>query len=221
MGFDLKSYGFHRKGQASFGAAQFATINVTGASTMAGLTSSAGITISAGDMTAPRFLASGNGTVGAPAYSWSADTDTGVYRSAADILGLSTAAAVRALLDASSVRTQNSAAVRTGGRLNLQKTTGASGVAVNDFAIGNNSFLLFTPTAAINMTGMVAQDDGAVVPIVNTGVFNLSLLHENAGSAAANRFQTPNGAAQVLVPQGVALCIYETTNNRWRVALVS
>ena len=89
------------------GAGDFeTTLNVDGASTMGAITSDGAITTSstigsAGEATFAIGVQSGDGTVGAPAYGYVADSNTGMYRTGANTLGLATDGTLAVTVDAS------------------------------------------------------------------------------------------------------------------------
>lgn len=72
-------------------------------------------------------------------------------------------------------------------------------------------------TAARNLTGMVAEADGQVICLLNVEAYNITLKHDDSGSAAANRFYLP-GNLDVILPVGAAaVCWYDPVDTRWAV----
>ncbi|MBI4086526.1 hypothetical protein HY416_00900, partial [Candidatus Kaiserbacteria bacterium] len=76
-------------------AVETLTLSVSGAADVGGILTVTGTT------TAPYFSASVRGTVGAPAFTFEMDNDTGVWSSAANILNFSTGGTERVRIDAS------------------------------------------------------------------------------------------------------------------------
>jgi hypothetical protein len=89
---------------------------------------------------------------------------------------------------------------------------------VNDYSPANlatSRLLRVTTTADFTMSGMATGVAGREVEIVNIGAFKLTLLAENAGSSANNRFSFATD--YILLPkQGIKL-EYDGVSNRWRV----
>lgn len=80
--------------------------------------------------------------------------------------------------------------------------------------------LFLTLAADANLTGLVAGLDGQQVQIVNVSGGNLTLNDQNAGSAAANRFQTGPGGGVILGAGASIHMIYTAGSiNRWVVSL--
>lgn len=75
-------------------------------------------------------------------------------------------------------------------------------------------------SAAGVLTGLLAQADGSLITIYNisaVGVNTMTLNHEDAGSAAANRFIL-SGLVSLVVPAGGSVTLwYDLTSTRWRV----
>jgi hypothetical protein len=69
-----------------------------------------------------------------------------------------------------------------------------------------------------NVTGIAAGVDGQQLTIVNVGTTDsIVLKHQDAGSAAANRFLFDTGADITLAANGGSVTIiYDDTTDRWR-----
>jgi hypothetical protein len=97
--------------------------------------------------------------------------------------------------------------------------TSPAGMAAteNDYAGAAGSFARLTPNAAgTAITGFAGGVDGRVLTIVNLGAPNVTLAHQNAGSAAGNRILTNTGASVVVPPNGTASFLYDAATSRWR-----
>jgi len=97
--------------------------------------------------------------------------------------------------------------------------TSPAGMAAteNDYAGATGSFARLTPNAAGSVvTGFAGGVDGRVLTIVNLGNANLTLLHEDGGSAAGNRLLTKGGASVVMPADGIVSFLYDATTQRWR-----
>ena len=73
-------------------------------------------------------------------------------------------------------------------------------------------------TTACNLTGVAppsggVHTDGRILRIVNTGTANLTLVHNSASSATANRFFNVAGANLVIAPNDYAELMYDATDN--------
>lgn len=69
-----------------------------------------------------------------------------------------------------------------------------------------------------SMTGAAAATgtDAFVKTIVNISSFALTLMHEDAGSAEANRFLLPGNLDFSLGPNEAGTIFYDATSSRWR-----
>jgi hypothetical protein len=108
------------------------------------------------------------------------------------------------------------------------KTTAAQITAnKNDYDPGGIGYRQrWNSDATRNVTGFFPSNgsnnaliDGFEFLIINVGSFDIVLQHENAGSAAAHRFNNATGADIILSPNQQALAIYDGTTARWRVVL--
>lgn len=84
----------------------------------------------------------------------------------------------------------------------------------NPAGFSTADYLRLDTSASWNITGMLAGSDGAIKITHNKGAFNVVFKREDAGSAAANRF---NVISDVILGAGDA-CIwqYDLTSARWR-----
>jgi hypothetical protein len=76
---------------------------------------------------------------------------------------------------------------------------------------------LSTNAAGSQLTGLVATPTGSLRWLENIGTGVLTLLHENAGSTAANRFTCPNGEPVIVQPGGAAALFYDAVTSRYLV----
>lgn len=99
--------------------------------------------------------------------------------------------------------------------------------STNDYApagLSTTTIFRLTPDAGAagsTLTGLVAQSTGSIRVLENLGVRSLTLAHEDAGSAAANRFTCPGGTALEILTGGAAWAIYDGTTSRWRIIATS
>lgn len=101
--------------------------------------------------------------------------------------------------------------------------TSSAGMAPveNDYAGATGSFARLTPNALGSViTGFAGGVDGRMLTIVNLGNQNVTILHEDAGSAAGNRIVTKGGAPIVLPADGIVSFIYDAVTSRWRQSAV-
>ena len=106
---------------------------------------------------------------------------------------------------------------------NTSSVGGPTG-SVNDLDMESPVWVISPGAAGYTVTGFVPLGNGhtfrIVVPITAAG--NLTLAHQNAGSAAANRLSLPGSANLVLLPGQSVTLYYETPfNDRWVVTDVS
>jgi hypothetical protein len=71
--------------------------------------------------------------------------------------------------------------------------------------------LRISSSAAVNLTGLTGGSDARDLDLENVGSFAITLTAQDAGSAAANRFASP----QVLRPNGLVRLVYDGTLARW------
>lgn len=152
------------------------------------------------------------------------DPDTGFYRHAAN-QHRSVAGGAYANQWGLGTTVANGSVTVTGTSIAMQRLRRAGDVA---FALaagtshdlgsaGSSSVLRITPDGAGSaIGGIVGGVDGDELMCINVGAANLSLLHQDAGSAAQNRILTSTGAALVLVPDAVAWLWYDPVATRWR-----
>ena len=72
-------------------------------------------------------------------------------------------------------------------------------------------------TSALGGIDSTAAQDGDCFKLVNVSANNVTLNHQDAGSAAANRIISPTGANYVLGQDESAEIYYDTTDSRWRI----
>jgi hypothetical protein len=92
---------------------------------------------------------------------------------------------------------------------------------VNNYAPGSGDIWRLDSDANRDITGIGAPTDGRRLLIANAGSFTIRLMHQNAGSDAANRIICSGGANISLANTGQqALAWYDTTSTRWRASLL-
>jgi len=92
----------------------------------------------------------------------------------------------------------------------------------NDYAPGVCDILRLSSSTAVDLTGLVAGTvDGAMRLVINTnasGGAAITLRHESASSAAANRFRSATNADVILLADGGSVTLtYSTAISRWRI----
>jgi hypothetical protein len=88
----------------------------------------------------------------------------------------------------------------------------------NDYAleIATNDIFRISSDAARSITGITAGlFDGHAILLRNVGSFNITLNHQNTGSAAANRIISPWAGDVVISANSSMLLIYDSTLARW------
>jgi hypothetical protein len=102
----------------------------------------------------------------------------------------------------------------------------------NDYSLKSHVFNRINCTSACSITGIApnastgsAHEDGRMIRIYNVGTANLTLSHNSASSAAANRMFSSTGADIVIAPNQYVEAIYDATNNGsgasgWRISSI-
>lgn len=85
----------------------------------------------------------------------------------------------------------------------------------NPTGLSSAQMIRVSSTAAVDITGMVAQENGAKIYMVNIGTNNIKLKNNSGNSVAANRFCLRADLTMEL-DEGVVL-IYDNVTARWRV----
>ncbi len=93
-------------------------------------------------------------------------------------------------------------------------TPTALGANTDNWASATGIINRISSDAARNLTGIVAEGNGALKFLWNIGTFPITLVNELT-STAANRFTCAGGASIVLGPGELALLTYSTTTSRW------
>ena len=111
---------------------------------------------------------------------------------------------------------------RLDGFLNLGEVTRAQITAnSNDLALpsgaNGRAVILFSTDASRNVTGFALEQEADFFVGINTGSFDMVLVHEDAGSAAANRFDMEGGANLTIGPDEWFLAYHSAAANRWLV----
>ncbi|MBI3273339.1 MAG: hypothetical protein HYZ53_30400, partial [Planctomycetes bacterium] len=92
------------------------------------------------------------------------------------------------------------------------------GADQNDFnpaGLSTAAVLRLTSSTAVNITGLQGGADGRLLTLFNVGANLITLMDENAGSSAANRFALT--ADLVLAADECCVLQYDATSSRWRV----
>jgi hypothetical protein len=137
-----------------------------------------------------------NGTVGAPAYSFSGDTNTGVYLVSADNLAIATGGVQRVLIDSS-----GRISARGGAYMDIIALTDGATITA-DFATGNNfSVTLGGNRTLANPTNLTAGQSG-IIFITQDGTGSRTLAYGTSWdfpNATAPTLSTTANAVDVLV----------------------
>jgi len=67
-----------------------------------------------------------------------------------------------------------------------------------------------------DITGFAGGREGRMIIVVNLGAGGMTLFHDNAGSAVANRLYNPDGASVVMGTSEQVSYFYDSTTQRWR-----
>ena len=87
--------------------------------------------------------------------------------------------------------------------------------SVNDYnptGLSTCNVIRIASNGGYNITGIVAQESGREIYLINTSASNIVLVSESASSTAANRFASANTTLGTLE---CAIIWYDTTTARW------
>lgn len=94
--------------------------------------------------------------------------------------------------------------------------------STNDWSLipssGDSTLFHVQASAAIDVTGIVAPAAVKCILLYNKGAFTVTLKHQNAGSAAANRIVGLGSADYALTAGGYAVLVYDVGASRWVVS---
>lgn len=107
--------------------------------------------------------------------------------------------------------------VNGGASFRLSTPAALAAGTTNDWSPGFPSFQRISAAGAATVTGMVAGTNGHWRTMCNVGANAITLAHNNAGSAAANRILSPTGAGVTLTTDQCATLAYDTVSARWRI----
>ena len=95
-------------------------------------------------------------------------------------------------------------------------TTGSQ----NDVAFGTTSLVRYTGNNTATFTGVSGGSDGRMIRITNASSYNITLKNQDSSSTAGNRIITTSGS-DLTVPPNVSVTLqYDSTDSRWRVAIL-
>jgi hypothetical protein len=83
--------------------------------------------------------------------------------------------------------------------------------------LSTSNGIFVNSSAAINITGLAGGAAGRIMLLTNNGTFDITLLSENAGSTAANRFELSGDVT--LAPNQSVILQYDFSISRWRVVV--
>jgi hypothetical protein len=176
--------------------------------------------------------ANNNGTLEGSALAFVSEPTTKLFRNGAGDLRLNILAAEIVKFFGDGTAANNLVSI-TGG-LNISKDVGLNGAIShggynapaiivadqNDYALpANVSIVSLTTDAARSITGFLAPTTRRRVVVWNgnaLGTFSITFPEQNAGSAAANRFNTGGDGNVVIAPQRGAEFIYDLAGARWK-----
>lgn len=100
--------------------------------------------------------------------------------------------------------------------LSNARTSIATTGAINNQAVAT-SWLVYTGSASVTLSGLVAQADGTEVTISNqlTGNSGITVTHNSSSSTAANRFTNADGVAIAIRPGWALRFRYDGATSRW------
>lgn len=186
---------------------------------------SASTIVATGNITSGGRFFAANDSAGAPGYSYTSDTDSGMARSSANAIVIATAGSARLYADATAIATLNvnTWQVNNGEQYNAPITPTTLAANTNNWnptGLTTCNRIRASADAARDLTGIDASSagvNGRRYRLQNIGAFAITLKHD-VTSTAANRFYCPNNADVVLRPNGFVDIEYDTAVSRWRVS---
>ena len=114
--------------------------------------------------------------------------------------------------------------IPAGSAVPTEETTTSTGT-VNNFDLNARfTYLRCNNASALVFTGFTtvgaAPVAGDTVIVDNVGSSTMQVLHQNAGSTAANRIITPSVAGQIIGAGGRIIGVYDATTSRWRITCI-
>lgn len=154
----------------------------------------------------------------APGYTFAGDPDTGIFRSAANTIGISSNGLAVALVTPNTFAVTGNVIIDAGSLQTKANGSTALANALNDnlvITVGTG-FTTFTGGGALaQLGGMVAGANGQRVVILNTTGSGITVIGESATSTAANRIWTQGLAPATWNNLGTREFIYSTAQSRW------
>jgi hypothetical protein len=98
--------------------------------------------------------------------------------------------------------------------INNETILSTTGV-INDIYTSTGT-IRFTGTAAVSVSGVSGGADGRDVLFINETAFDLTLMHQNAGSAAGNRLIIQGSDNVYIRPGGAARFRYSASESAWQ-----
>jgi hypothetical protein len=150
----------------------------------------------------------------APAFSFKGDEDTGMYRSAANVLAFATAGGARMLIGSDGNVTFNQGLIAN--TISPPQIT-SNQTAYNPTGFSAAFVVRISADAARTIHGLLAPSGSVpkVVCLINVATNAITLAHESATEGtAANRLNLPNSADITLQVHQSVLLFYDAT--RWR-----
>lgn len=86
----------------------------------------------------------------------------------------------------------------------------------NDLDVGEGTIIEISSDAVRNVTGLAGGTNGRLLIFANVGSFNIRFMHEDAGSAAANRLKFSTAANLLVRPDEIVAFLYFPGISRWR-----
>jgi hypothetical protein len=170
-----------------------------------------------------------SGTAALPGISFSGDADNGLFRPAANQLGISTAGAERVRINASGNvgigAPSPSTKLDIAGDLGLREINFISpGTTFNAFSTGGFSFVRLVCNFNTVINGFTGGCDGKVLVLYvnNDPGASLTINNQSASALVADRVETVTGANITVGSglSGVITMIYNQTESRWIVTSV-
>lgn len=139
------------------------------------------------------IIQTANGTAGAPAFSFSGDSNTGIYRDAADVLAISAGGSAQLRLGGGQLRAENGTAADPTFTFQSDQDIGLYRIGANQLGLS----IAGTLQASLGAEGLSVGNTSA-----STGQRVMWALFEGTLAASANALLTPTGATEVYGAMG-------------------
>lgn len=160
----------------------------------------------------PSLILAGNGTVGAPSWSFANSPTSGLYRIGADDIGISVAGALDFEITANTFTAKPGSVIATN---TISETTAASGVTIDglllkDGAASGLQTVSSSATAITTTRVLTLADSGGIFTVAQSSAYDIDLPSPTTGAGCRYLFQLVSpGAFNVTITVAGSAATYE------------